>query len=435
MDGDKGTPTPKKAKTAKIAAEASEDKAEDGEEENEEGNGEGDNDKGDKITVKSAKSTKKAAPKKVDSGKKAVSTFKSPVTPASKAAAKKQVVQKADTPKIDETSGDDSEVDIPATPSVKRKAPSPPSEPIVTNIPGSGLAFSGIAPGSSSKNGPTHAAKEPTPKSEDEDDSAEDHQQTFQSVFNNASFIPGVAGAEIAEAEMQTVHSSIENDHDTMSKYINMPEDSPPKDSTNDAEHVDDDARKNQVDEAASTALLTNSAQHDHYPGNANKELTGLGQYPGSAHKETRMDTPLHHHSPGLEPRSGSSLQHQVHLQSPTRTPSIGAHVHLPTTICLSLTLPSGSDNATSHLMAVPTSATFAEVLGRYVVQLPQGDVGHQALADASSCAVKGADGKIQRFGFREAGVERMWRAAIGRSVRSVKTGAADEDVVEVELS
>lgn len=386
--------------------------------------------------MKSAKSTKKAAPKKADStddSKKAVSTFKSPVTPASKAAAKKQEVKKAETPKIDETSGDESEDDIPATPSVKRKAPAPPPEPVVTNMPAAGLAFSGITLGNSSKNGPMHAAKEPTPKTEDEDDSAGDHQQNYQSMFNNASFIPAVAGAQIGETETQQVLSSIETDHDAMSKYINLPEDSPPKDLIEDTEHVDDDASKNQVNEAADTPLLSNSAQHDHYPGNANKELTGLGQYPGNAHKETRVDTPLHHRSPGPEP--GSLLHHQAHLQSPTQTPSVGAHVHLPTTISLSLTFLSGTDNATSHLMVVPTSATLAEVLGRYVVQLPQGDVGHQALADAASCAVKGADGKIQKFGFREAGVERLWRAAIGRSVRSAKTGTADEDVVEVELS
>jgi len=84
--------------------------------------------------------------------------------------------------------------------------------------------------------------------------------------------------------------------------------------------------------------------------------------------------------------------------------------------------------------MVVPTYATFAEVLGRYVLQLPQGDMGHQTLANAASCVVKGADGKVQKFGFRDAGVERLWRAAIGRSVRSAKTGAGDEDVVEVEL-
>jgi len=84
--------------------------------------------------------------------------------------------------------------------------------------------------------------------------------------------------------------------------------------------------------------------------------------------------------------------------------------------------------------MVVPTSATFAEILGRYIMHLPQGDVGHQALADAANCAVKGADGKVQTFGFREAGVERLWRAAIGRSVRSLRTVSVEEEVVEVEL-
>jgi len=354
------------------------------------------------------------------------------MTSASKATAAKKVVKKAETPKIDETSGDESEDDGLNTGSVKRKAPAPPADPIVTNLPGSGLAFAGIARKSFGDSSIAQAAKEPTPKTEDDNEITEEHHPAIPSLFNNPSS-PAVAGTETAETEMQAVLSSIENDDDAMSKYINLPEEMLPEDVDNNIEHADHGSDEKSITEA-DALFLKSSAEHVKYPGNANRELTGMHKHSGSAHKEARVDTPLHHRSPGPEPRAESLLHHQPHLQRPTRTPSVSAHVHLPTTISLSLTLVSATDNATSHLMVVPTSANFAELLGRYVMQLPQGDVGHEALADAAHCAVKGADGKIHRFGFREAGVERLWRAAIGRSVRSRKTGVEEEDVIEVEL-
>lgn len=274
---------------------------------------------------------------------------------------------------------------------------------------------------------------------EDDENFAEDRQLGNQSIFNNPSFraevdnatSPAVAGADDEEIDAQPVLTSVETDEIAMSKYINLPDENSANGRKTTTEHG-----KDPLIEAAAAMLLKNGAEHEKYPGNANLELTRDESHPAGVDKGTRSDTPHNYRSPGPGPPSESLLQQHVRLQSPTRTPSVAAHLHLPTTISLSLTLLSASDDATSHLMVVPTSATFAEILGRYIVQLPQGDVGHQTLADASNCIIKGFDGKVQKFGFREAGVERLWRAAIGKSVKALKTSVmgGEEDVVEVEL-
>jgi len=120
-----------------------------------------------------------------------------------------------------------------------------------------------------------------------------------------------------------------------------------------------------------------------------------------------------------------------------TPTPKFTSHINIPNTISISVTLLKQSEetaNGMSYIMALPSSVSFAEVLGKYMLQLPQGHADYQALATADKCVLRTADGAQQNFSIREAHVDKMWRAAVGRALRG--PGAeSGVDVLEVEIS
>ena len=270
------------------------------------------------------------------------------------------------------------------------------------------------------------------------------------SIFNNASS-PAVAGTTTMDtsevvALAHPVLSSVENDEDTMARYINLPDETSHEVENTGTALTNGDTTEKPVVEAPTSMLLKTAAEHEIYEGNANRKLTAMYNQPAESTDKPAppVDALVLHRSPvpgpvaepenelALSSFPNSLVQSNTHQQSVP--PSGIPHIHLPTTMSISLTLLTVRDDTTSHLMVVPTSATFAEVLGRYIVQLPQGDIGHEALCDAASCTVKGVNGQTHKFAFREAGVERLWRAAVGRAARGLRSGDEAEDVVEVEL-
>ena len=120
-----------------------------------------------------------------------------------------------------------------------------------------------------------------------------------------------------------------------------------------------------------------------------------------------------------------------------TPTPKFTSHINVPNTISISVTLLKQSEetaNGMSYIMALPSSVSFAEVLGKYMLQLPQGHADYQALAGADKCVLRTADGIQQNFSIREAYVEKMWKAAVGRALRG-PDAESGLDVLEVEIS
>jgi hypothetical protein len=145
--------------------------------------------------------------------------------------------------------------------------------------------------------------------------------------------------------------------------------------------------------------------------------------------------------SPLSEAHNSNSLNAQLaNLRgTPGITPSVRSqHSTSSYALALSITLlatpNNGITNATSHLMVFPSSVTFAEVVGKYILQLPQGHADHQAMADAVSCTLRTASGKQQHFSIRDGAVERMWRAAIIIAARESR-GLEEEQAIEVDIS
>jgi len=191
------------------------------------------------------------------------------------------------------------------------------------------------------------------------------------------------------------------------------------------AEQVEDDTA--QVFEE-----IANSIEVDHDSSSVIEErprirrLTDLGDTT-KVHRSifnTRTDTPTEaHNQPLAQPIF-------------TPTPKFTSHINVPNTISISVTLLKSEEtaNGMSYIMALPSSVSFAEVLGKYMLQLPQGHADYQALASADKCVLKTADGTQQIFSIREAHVEKMWKAAVGRALRG--PGAeSGVDVLEVEIS
>jgi len=191
-----------------------------------------------------------------------------------------------------------------------------------------------------------------------------------------------------------------------------------------------------QVEDDADQVLeeIANSIEIDHDTSSVVEERPRIRRLTDSAdatkvHRsifDTRTDTP-------------TEVQHQP-LAQPifTPTPKFTNHINNSNTISISVTLLSGqvegTSKGTSYIMALPSSVSFAEVLGKYMLQLPQGHADYWALADADKCVLRTADGNQQNFSIREAYVEKMWKAAVGRALREPEAESG-MDVLEVEIS
>lgn len=223
-------------------------------------------------------------------------------------------------------------------------------------------------------------------------------------------------------------------DHDAsgdelMAKYVHIPEDEQEqiKKERTKSVSVRADTPAGRLDTPADTPMESTEHENSHDEGNkhdliANANVTeDIKNYiphtpvshPGGL--QTRLNTPV--------PASVTSLSGLKHATNITLDVSILASPNTTMT------------SAVSRLMVVPTHTSFAEILGKYVLQLPQGDLGYQALADAATCKVRVGGSAVgvaeQVFGMRDAHVERMWRAAIGKAVRGLR---GEDEVVEVEL-